>query len=298
LQQAGIRTLSVQGHWYFFKNYGFERGYDVLDTQATPADQPIEGDKSSNGDLLSDRIIAALERPELETQPFFLWSHYIDPHAEYVPHAGFDFGHRGRDRYDGEIAFVDHHFGRVLAALAKRPFASRTIIIVTSDHGEAFGEHDLYRHGFELWEELVRVPLLIHVPGAPPLRIPVRRSTIDIAPTVFEIFGLSLPASDARDALRGVSLLPDVLAPPGYQPTPRPIYIDMPAGPYNDERQAYIENDMKLVTSGGRPLGLFDLAKDPGEKHDLADDRARAKPLLEKTKAFRRSLAEIVERPD
>jgi arylsulfatase A-like enzyme len=298
LQRAGVRTLSVQGHWYFFKNYGFERGYDVLDTQATPADQPIEGDKSSNGDLLSDRIILALERPELETQRFFLWSHYIDPHAEYVPHAGFDFGHRGRDRYDGEIAFVDHHFGRVLAALAKRPFASRTIIIVTSDHGEAFGEHDLYRHGFELWEELVRVPLLIHVPGAPPLRIPVRRSTIDIAPTVFEIFGLEAPPPDARDAFRGVSLLPDVLAPPGYQPATRPIYIDMPAGPYNDERQAYIENDMKLVTSGGRPLGLFDLAKDPGEKRDLADDRARAKPLLEKTKAFRRSLAEIVERPD
>jgi hypothetical protein len=115
---------------------------------------------------------------------------------------------------------------------------------------------------------------------------------------VFEIFGLSQPPPDARDALRGVSLLPDVLAPPGYQPASRPIYIDMPAGPYNDERQAYIENDMKLVTSGGRPLGLFDLAKDPGEKRDLADDRALAKPLLEKTKAFRRSLAEIVERPD
>jgi len=85
LQKAGIRTVSVQGHWYFFKNYGMERGYDLIDNRATPADQPIEGDRTSNGDLLSDRVIAELERPELETQQFFLWTHYIDPHAEYVP---------------------------------------------------------------------------------------------------------------------------------------------------------------------------------------------------------------------
>lgn len=297
LQKAGIRTVSVQGHWYFFKSYGFERGYDVLDTEATPADQPIEGDRSSNGDKLSDRIIAQLDRPELETKQFFLWSHYIDPHAEYVPHDGFDFGPKGRDRYDGEIAFVDHHFGRVLAALEKKSFASRTIVIVTSDHGEAFGEHDLYRHGFELWEELVRVPLVVYVPGAEARRVAVRRSAIDITPTVLELFGVTAPAPDAKDALRGESLLPDVVPPPGHVPAPRPVYVDMPGGPYNDERQAYIEGDMKLITSMGRPLGLYDLAKDSGEKRDLTDDASLVKPLLEKTKAFRRSLDEIVERP-
>jgi choline-sulfatase len=297
LQKAGIRSISVQGHWYFFKNYGFERGYDVIDTAATPADQPIEGDRSSNGDKLSDRIIAQLGEPSLENRQFFLWSHYIDPHAEYVPHDGFDFGARGRERYDGEIAFVDHHFGRVLDALEKKSFASRTIVIVTSDHGEAFGEHALYRHGFELWEELVRVPLVVYVPGAEPRRVSARRSTIDIAPTVLELFGVTPPAAGAKDALRGESLLPDVLPPEGHVPRARPIYIDMPAGPYNDERQAYIEADMKLITSGGRPLGLYDLAKDPGEKRDLTDDKALLRPLLEKTKAFRRSLDEVVERP-
>jgi hypothetical protein len=71
----------------------------------------------------------------------------------------------------------------------------------------------------------------------------------------------------------------------------------MPAGPYNDERQAYIEDDMKLITSRGRPLGLYDLAKDPGEKRDLTDDATRLEPMLEKTKAFRRGLDEVVERP-
>jgi arylsulfatase A-like enzyme len=297
LQKAGIHTVSVQGHWYFFKTYGFERGYDVIDSEATPADQPIEGDRSSNGDELSDRIIAQLDQPELETKQFFLWSHYIDPHAEYVPHDDFDFGHRGRERYDGEIAFVDHHFGRVLAALEKKSFAGRTVVIVTSDHGEAFGEHELYRHGFELWEELVRVPLIVYVPGAEPHRVAVRRSAIDLAPTVLELFGVAPPAAGAKDALRGESLLPDIVPPPGYQSVARPLYIDMPAGPYNDERQAYIEDDVKLITSGGRPLGLFDLKKDPGEKRDRTDDAQKLEPMLEKTKAFRRSLDEVVERP-
>jgi arylsulfatase A-like enzyme len=296
LQRAGIYTVSVQGHWYFFKTYGFERGYDVLDTEATPADQPIEGDRSSNGDKLSDRLILQLESPELAERQFFLWSHYIDPHAEYVPHEGFDFGHRGRERYDGEIAFVDHHLGRVLTTLAKSPFADRTVVIITSDHGEAFGEHDLYRHGFELWEELVKVPLLVYVPGAEPRRISVRRSAIDIAPTVLELFGVEPPAADAEDALRGESLLPDVLGLPGSDDA-RPVFIDMPGGPYNDERQGYIEDDVKLVTSMGRPLGLFDLAKDPGEREDLSGDRARLKPILERSKAFRRALDEVVERP-
>lgn len=297
LQRAGIHTVSVQGHWYFFKNYGMERGYDLIDNRATPADQPIEGDRSSNGDVLSDRIIAELERPELESKQFFMWSHYIDPHAEYVPHTEFDFGHHGRELYDGELAFVDHHLGRVLDALAKRPFAERTVVIITSDHGEAFGEHGLYRHGFEVWEELIRVPLLIYVPGVTPRRVSLRRSAIDIVPTILDIFGVATPAPDQKGALHGVSLLPDVLAPPGYVPAPRVVYVDMPAGPYNDSREAYIEDDMKLITSGSRALGLFDLKADPGEKHDLLDDTSKARPLLAKAKALRKTLDEVVERP-
>jgi choline-sulfatase len=297
MQKAGVRTLSVQGHWYFFKNYGFERGFDVIDTKATPPDQPVEGDRTVNGDVLSDRIIAQLDAPELTDKQFFLWSHYIDAHADYIPHEGFDFGPRkARDLYDGEVAFVDHHLGRVLAALEKKPFASRTVVIITSDHGEAFGEHNFWRHGFELWEVLVRVPLVVYVPGAEPRRIKERRSLIDIAPTLLELVSVPAPARDAKDALRGKSLLPDVLGPKGAPREARPIYMDMSAGPYNDERQGYIEGDLKLVTSGGRPLNLFDLAKDPAENHDLLEDREKLRPMLEKSKAFRRSLDEVVYR--
>ena len=83
------------------------------------------------------------------------------PAAPRVP----SFGTSQRDLYDGEIAFVDKHLGRVLDAIAAAPWGKKTAIIVTSDHGEAFGEHKMWRHGSELWEELVHVPLIVHVPG-------------------------------------------------------------------------------------------------------------------------------------
>src|SRR6185436_749940 len=104
-------------------------------------------------DKLTDAAIALLGKTEGGARPFFLWIHYVDPHAAYVPHSEFSFGPKGRDLYDGEVAFVDRHLGRLLALLDQPPFADRTAVLLTSDHGEAFGEHGLYRDGFEVWEE-------------------------------------------------------------------------------------------------------------------------------------------------
>lgn len=295
LKQHGVYTVSVQGYWYFIKGYGLERGFDVVDGSAAPKVPQVEGDRTSTSDKLSDAAISHLNQPELEHKQFFLWVHYTDPHSEYVRHEGFDFGKSSRDLYDGEVAFTDHHVGRVLDALAARPFAERTIVIVTSDHGEAFGEHGMIRHGFELWEELMRVPFIVYVPKLPPARVTERRSTIDLVPTVLDLFGIEPPSADAPDALSGVSLVPDLL--PGAKPSPRPIFLDMPAGPHNAERQALIENDLKITVSNGRPLGLYDLASDPGEKKDLLDDREKAAQALERFKAFRRTLREVRVRP-
>lgn len=274
IQATGIRTISVQGYWYFhFKGYGFERGWDELDSSATPRVIAIEGDTTSNGDEVRERTIEHLNALSKSGEQFFLWSHWVDPHAEYVPHAEFDFGADSRERYDGEVAFVDEQVGKVLAALQSQGLDKNTIVIVTSDHGEAFGEHGLIRHGFEVWEELVRVPLLVHVPGAEPKRVPARRSLIDLAPTVLEALSVPLPeGSDER--FRGTSLLRDVLAARGSAPEERPVLVDMPEGPNNRERRAFYEGDLKLITSAGRVLGLYNLAQDPGETKDLSDDPA------------------------
>jgi len=298
LQQAGIHTVSVQGYWYFFMNTGLERGFDVINKTAAPALVTVDGDSNTNGDKVSDQALVELSKPELLQQPFFMWIHYVDPHSEYVPHEGFDFGSSSRQRYDGEVAFVDHHVGRVLDALEKALFYDRTVVIVTSDHGEAFAEHGMIRHGFELWEELVRVPLIVRVPGVAAKHVQTRRSAIDLAPTILDLCGVPAPAPNASDFLSGASLVPDLLLPSGTEPPARPVFIDMAAGPNNQDRQALIDGDEKLVASGGRPLSLYDLKADPGETKDLLDDATKAEPMIAKFKAFRRTLHEVYVKPE
>jgi choline-sulfatase len=291
LTAAGLDTVSVQGHWYFFQKYGMERGFARIDSSAQPKAAQAEGDRTSTSEKLTDVALAELARPELGAKPFFLWVHYTDPHAEYVPHEGFDFGSDSRARYDGEVAYVDHHVGRLLDGLRKGPHWSKTAVVLTSDHGEAFGEHGMIRHGFELWEELVRVPLLVRVPGVAARRVTTRRSLIDLVPTLLDLYRLPAPA---ERAFSGTSLLPDLV---GEGAPPRPILVDMPQGPHNAERSAYIDGDLKLVTGGGRPLGLYDLSRDPAEKHNLLDERERVRSTLDAYKAFRRTLREVYVRP-
>jgi arylsulfatase A-like enzyme len=262
---------------------------------ATPRKRQGEGDKTVNSDKLSDAVIAQLSNAENTRGRFFMWVHYLDPHAEYIRHAGFDFGSRGRDLYDSEVAFTDQQIGRVLDFVRASDFGSRTAIVVTSDHGEAFGEHGMYRHGFELWEALVRVPLIVYVPGAPPRRHDVRRGAIDMAPTLLSLFGVEAPSGEQR--LSGQSLVDDIFMPPGHVPAPRPVFIDMSAGPYNEERQALIQDDIKLITGSGRALGLYDLGQDPQEEQDRLDDAELLRRSQERFAAFQSQLRLVRVKP-
>jgi arylsulfatase A-like enzyme len=289
-REAGVRTLSAQGHWYFDEKNGMGRGFDVLDMSAAPKVKQAEGDKTVNSAQLSDAAISLIKQVSVD-QKFYLWVHYLDPHAEYVAHDAYAFGKNQRALYDGEIAFTDEHIGRLLTAIEQSPFASKTVIMLTSDHGEAFSEHDMVRHGFELWEELVRVPWIVHIPGVAPRRVDVRRSAIDLAPTVLDFLGVPTPAG----TLRGRSLRSELLD-PAIVPAARPIFIDMEAGPYNAERLAYINDDLKLITSNMKPIGLYDLKADPGERVNLTRG-PRLGPIMEELQAFRSGLQWITVRP-
>ncbi|MCH2109897.1 MAG: sulfatase-like hydrolase/transferase, partial [Polyangiaceae bacterium] len=273
-------TVSVQGYWYFyFKGYGFERGWDLINHSAAPRVVRIEGDKSSNGEKIATELISELEKLQASGERFFAWGHWMDPHADYVAHEGMDFGSDSRARYDGEVAFTDAQLGRVFRALERLELKDSTVVMLTSDHGEAFGEHGMIRHGFELWEELVRVPLMIRVPGARPLRVDARRSLIDLAPTIADVFGLS---EEQRGKMQGTSLFLDW----GDEVEERPLLIDMPRGPNNRERRAFISDQKKLITSQGMVLGIYDLANDPLEKKDLSEDKVLRDELLGEMKRF------------
>jgi arylsulfatase A-like enzyme len=269
LKRAGIHTMAAHALHYFGGQSGMNRGFDVVDMHAAGEGTIKEMENSVTGDKLTDATLKLLAKPENVSGRFFLWMHYCDPHADYLAHPELPaFGTSQRDLYDGEIAFVDNHVGRVLEAIAAAPWGKRTAIIVTSDHGEAFGEHKMWRHGAELWEELVRVPLIVRVPGVPPGHVAPRRSAVDLVPTILDLLGVPPPAgAGPNDFLSGTSLLPDVFFPAGAEP--RDVLVDMPDGPFNDPRRAILHGDLKLIVSNNARFELYDLGRDPEERINL-----------------------------
>ena len=150
--------------------------------------------------------IEILSAPENTKEPFFAWAHYMDPHDQYLKHAESpDFGKKARDRYDSEIWYADHFIGKLLDFAREKPWWQNTVVIVSADHGEAFGEHGMYKHAFELWEVLTRVPLFVVGPGIQARRIDERRSHIDLTPTILQLMGVPVPSD-----MHGQSLLSEL----------------------------------------------------------------------------------------
>ncbi|MGH7438084.1 MAG: sulfatase [Polyangiaceae bacterium] len=308
LRSAGVYTMGAASHWYFTPTWGVTQGFDRFDTSAVPASGQGDTDTSSTSPALTDAAIKMLG--DNGGRRFFLWVHYFDPHAQYMPHDGApDFsdpaaiGGRKRGLYDGEIWYVDHAIGRLLDYVEAQPWAKDTIVAMTSDHGEAMGEHGIdFQHGHELWEPLVRVPLLFRVPGVAPRHVPVKRSVIDVVPTLLDLMRVPQPPAGE---LSGRSLVTDFVSTGPAKRTStyeeRDVYIDMPDGPFTHLRRALIHGPtpgMKLVHLGGRQYQLYDLATDGDEREDLAGDPSRLEPMIEALAAKRANLHEIYVKPD
>lgn len=310
VHDVGARTFAGMCHWYFRFPTGLKQGFDVWDLSALPPGMG-DNDNTVTSERMADSAIKLLSVPENTKlneegsdagapKRFFAWFHFFDPHAQYVPHSEApDMGGSASARaatkalYDGEIWYTDKHIGRVLDHINWQPWAQDTAIILTADHGEAFFEHGMAWHGAEIWEELVRVPLIVYVPGAEARRVAQKRSLIDLAPTIIDLMGAPAPEGDE---LRGKSLLEDVYLPKSAPHEERDVYIDMPQGPYNSVRRAIITGEspgMKLIHTGGSQYALFDLAKDPNEKNDLSSDKATLEPVLARLQAMRARIKEI-----
>jgi arylsulfatase A-like enzyme len=280
LQQAGVHTMGVMAHMYF-KAAGFEQGFD--DWMIVPG---VTFDPNTDRDITSPQSEESAEKllgdAANASRRFFFWAHFLDPHDLYMRHQGIDWGSTPRDRYDGEVTFTDSHVGKLLDFIAAQPWGARTIIIVTSDHGEEFLEHGMTRHGFELWQTLVRVPLMIRAPGAEPRHVDVNRSAIDLAPTILELFGVAPDPS-----YEGKSLVAEVY---GGAVEPRDVVVDLPATSDNGKRRALIHGNEKLLCFDNDSFcKLFDVETDPLEKTpikggDLPEMRDRYEAVLKRIK--------------
>ena len=266
LQSAGYDTAAVVAADVLDRQYGLDRGFRVYDDAV-----------GARGLSIAERPAAAVTDAALRVAstlrgPFFLFVHYYDPHAAYRPPAPW--AERFRDRpYDGEIAFVDAELGRLLREL--KAGVSDPVVAVTSDHGEGLGEHGEATHGPFVYQSTLRVPLIVAAPGRWPAwhRVAELVSTADVLPTLLGLAGVPVPAS-----LDGRSLLGLVSGQPA-QPRALPIESEFGLNSYGWAPLVGL-TDGALKWIDAPEEELYDLRADPGERHNLVQERREERRRL------------------
>ncbi len=263
--------------------------------------------------------------------PFFMFLNYFDAHEPYLPPAPYDtrFGpgrRRGKysplhrwlwdpklantnldeaerreeiDAYDGALAYLDSEVGRFLDDLERRGVLARTVVIITADHGEEFGEHGTYEHGYSLYRAGVHVPLIVVAPGSEaPRRVSTAVSIRSLAATVVDLVGLSgtpFPGPSLAPFLRGGSgnptgdafaepLLAEVSFAPGH-----PAWFPTSKG----DMTSVAHDGVRYIRNGDGTEELYDFAGDPWEARNLAAQTDQAARLA----SSRALLDSLMRRP-
>jgi choline-sulfatase len=271
LAGAGFATGGFVAAFPLDRRFGLDRGFGVYGDRM-PRGAPGHPVNERSAQSVADEAIAwlALHR----SSRFFLWVHFFEPHAPYGdPRDG-----RSADaRYDDEVAEADRQLRRVLdAAGDARP---STIVAVTGDHGEAFGEHGEIAHSIFVYDTTLRVPLILAGPSIPAGRLDEPVSHVDLAPTFAALLGVrSLDADgvDLRPAISGVRLPARELYAESFAPL-----LDFGWSPL----RAIRAEGWKLIEAP-RPE-LYAVTQDPGEQHDRANEEgARAAALRDRLKRY------------
>lgn len=225
---------------------------------------------SHSAQLKVSRIIGRLaEPPGTSIPPRFVWTHLIEPHYPFTrgPTDAATPPARGHEaRHDLAVRYVDEQLDRLLRFALAPERRDRTIVIITSDHGEAFDDHDNSRHGATVYEEELHVPLLVFGPGIVPGPRDTPVSLVELLPTLLALAGLD-PATGVcgegwASALRT-----------GGEPPAGPIYAAaLPDNTARYHQLAFLVGHEKLIVDGETGAQQrFDLARDPRERHPDVD---------------------------
>ncbi len=309
LAGAGYRTAGFITNGNVDQTFGLGQGFDgffyLNESQEEPAFHQLADRLNRRAfPWLEERARAGAERP-----PYFLYLHATDPHAPYTPPEPFrqrfapdvdpeigliDNVHdisAGRkpapagtagafiDLYDGEIAWNDHHFGRLLAKLRELGLYDSTLIVLLSDHGEEFDDHGGWEHGKTLYGEQLRIPLVVKLPRgeAAGRRVGEIADQVDLLPTVLDVLGLEPPPG-----LDGRSLLPLVRG--ARRQSPSFAYLRLEG----KRLKSVVARGWKLIVDDSRQRRrgareLYRLAVDPREQSDLYPVGPLERGFLEQT---------------
>ena len=327
LDGAGYSTAAFITNPLLKRSSGLDRGFDVFQDEFIGEWKRLSAGRWWGDSMTADRVHEAVFS-WLDTNPpapLFAYIHYIDVHGPYLEPRPFggepgsvepELAEQARltgkprqlaiDLYDGELARLDSLIGDFLSALDERGVLANSIVMITADHGEEFGEHAGHGHGHTLYEEMLHVPFLVlrtdAVPHTRVIDMPVAQ--IDILPTIAELVGAPIPAAAA-----GRSLAATIVA--GVEPSPRAILSEMDNrgrpvwnAKKGDPEVSYallLPPTTKYVLGLEGPLGaelpavlsgqetFFDLAIDP-------DERTGIQPSLQGTRVAQRELQEVIDR--
>jgi arylsulfatase A-like enzyme len=293
LHERGYATAAfVAGPW-LAPPFGLLQGYEVADAELGSLEEP-------SSDALTERAGAWLAGLPSD-RPAHLLVNYFDAHGPYEPPGGYRELARGAsagpppapgsreallESYDGEIRFVDEHFGRLLDTLRAAGRYDGALIVVVGDHGEMFGEHGLFMHSGAHYETLLRVPLIVRLPGgeragsiaAEPF------SLVDLLPLIASEVGIALPQDVEGTPMGGRR---SVFAESRRHGTPSRGF----AAADDRDRATLIRWPWKLTVTDRSQRQLYRLDEDPGETRDLAGRSPEEEALASELRETRRALA-------
>lgn len=336
LADAGVRTAAFTEGGYVSAVFDMDRGFQDYRETEGPVRLRIRGQPvslPSDGGIERTFAEAIDWLDGVDDERFFLLVHTYEPHTPYRRRQwaeGIDPGRLGETfeildtrrvlglqppltpeeleyvsgLYDGGVEQADRHVGLLVDALERRGLLERTLLVVTSDHGESLGfrsEHIVGDHGHAVYDELVRVPLVLRDPYArrPAQRVSTQVRTLDVMPTVLDWLGEAVPPG-----LQGRSLLPLLRGEAGEHRVA--LTRTLPVGrkgaraSLRDGHHKLIVND-PLTAPEGRAIEVYDLHADPGEQQNLADAelRDRLQARLERAlEPVRRAGAPDLRPPD
>ena len=276
LRRNGYRTAAFVGALVLDPSKlapGFARGFETYDAgyHRRRGNEDRYRSLERRGEEVVNRALVWLSKHP--AGPFFLWVHLYDPHDPYSAPEPFNTRYKAQP-YDGEIAYTDSVVGKLIAGLKTRGLFDNSLLAVTADHGEAFGEHGERHHGIFLYDETIHVPLVFKFPGrTAPRKIADRVGLVDVAPTILQSAHLPVPP-----VMQGKSLLqhmkleqPGVVNPPTDLDLPRPVYSESAYGHLSfgwSTLRAWRTGKYLYIEAPSREL--YDQSADPIATNNLA----------------------------
>jgi arylsulfatase A-like enzyme len=279
LKGRGYATAAIVFNPHLRAKFNFGQGFDLYNDNLTGLEGRTKAEMWETAARIYHKTLAWLGGIEA---PFFLYLHYRDVHAPYLPPEPWDkrFPSQSDDRrsasfkvaqYDGEIGYTDEWVRKLIEYIEKR--SADTLFVITADHGEAFGEHGEMQHGNSLYEEEIRIPLLFYRPGRD-LDATIDRpvESIDITPTLLDLLGIPVPAQmKGRNLFQEGASASAVYSGGAHG---RAMLVDGGYKYYRHKRLGRQQSYSRVTPSAELPFReeLYDLRTDPDEKKNLIEE--------------------------